>query len=205
MKFSLIGTLFFLNFLSFLAAQTTALYQFSSLGSIYLESMLLEEEIAPVVVDAQSCVIGTDGSVQVPELATRTLPERVFIRQISYWLKPIEDMDSKEATVVMVQGEVNMAGSTLKEKARVMPGASVVTGPKSSVTIKLAQGIQVRVGPNSGFSIDPDTNPQKGVYVMKLEFGTLFSKLNRPSSGALDYRKLPSVWLRLVAPTLPLG
>lgn len=89
---------------------------------------------------------------------------------------PYLKMLPEEATVAAVKGDVTLAGKPVEPGARAAAGADVVTGTDGQITLRLADGSEVRLQPGTAARLtEIKRNPASGAraYIINLVRGRL--------------------------------
>ena len=89
---------------------------------------------------------------------------------------PYLKMQSEEATVAAVKGDVTLAGKPVEPGARATAGADVITGADGQITLRLADGSEIRLQPGTTARLSEiKRNPASGAraYVINLVRGRL--------------------------------
>ena len=89
---------------------------------------------------------------------------------------PYLKMQPEEATVAAVKGDVTLAGKPVEPGARATAGADVITGADGQITLRLADGSEIRLQPGTTAKLSEiKRNPASGAraYVINLVRGRL--------------------------------
>ena len=89
---------------------------------------------------------------------------------------PYLKMQSEAATVAAVKGDVTLAGKPVEPGARATAGADVITGADGQITLRLADGSEIRLQPGTTARLSEiKRNPASGAraYVINLVRGRL--------------------------------